>query len=100
MAIPPTHHVYYIDAILGHRYIADRTIVLDRFSFLVREHEEFIVFETHYGDGVTRELKGFKTKELALIALEQIKAREENLAQMSRLSLPKSDSVYQKERLL
>ena len=66
------YHVYYIDTFhteynnseIATRYVADRKIVLDKFTTIKENTKDYIIFEFNF-DGTPRQLKGFKTKEAA-----------------------------------
>jgi hypothetical protein len=66
------YHVYYIDRIIGHLYVADRTFKTDDCVEVI-DKETFYLIKENFGDGVIRCLKGFKTKDDALKAMENIK---------------------------
>lgn len=74
------YHVYYIDGYtikfndieLTHLYIADRKIKVDKYTKLIHDDDNFVIFEFNYDD-TPRQLKGFKTKEIAQLALDKRK---------------------------
>lgn len=72
-------YIYYIDSFnvpfnghdIVHLYVADKNVKLDKYTKLVTETETFYIFETNV-DGVPRQLKGYKSKDLALKHLKEI----------------------------
>jgi hypothetical protein len=76
------YHVYYIEAYstkfndieLTHLYLADKRIKIDEYTKLIHNDDNCVIFEFNY-DGTPRQLKGFKTKEIAQLALETRKNR-------------------------
>lgn len=57
-------HTKYNDIDITHRYVADRRIIIDDFTRIVENSEDYVIFEFNYDD-TPRQLKGFKTKEAA-----------------------------------
>jgi len=74
------YHVYYIESYstkfndieLTHFYLADKKIKLNEYTKLIHDDDNCIIFEFNF-DGTPRQLKGFKTKEIAKLFLDKRK---------------------------
>lgn len=60
-----TLHVYYIDEMNGHRYVADRKVTLGQFHNIVCNTGDTIILELLHDPTYTRFQKVYKTKEEA-----------------------------------
>ena len=62
-------HINYNDLEITHKYVADKKIMLDDFTKIIENSEDYVILESNY-DGTPRLLKGFKTKEAAQRTLQ------------------------------
>ena len=70
---PTEMHLYYIDELNGHLYIADRKFIANRFrEFEVIDTNEVIIIED-FADQTSRQMKAYTSKEYALLRLKDIK---------------------------
>jgi hypothetical protein len=64
-------HIYYIDELNGHLYVADRKLTLGKFRKILENYPDRVIIQEDFGD-FKKIFLGFKTKEAALEALTTI----------------------------
>lgn len=65
-------HIYYIDEMNGHLYVADRKIVLGKYRKMVDNNDGSVIIVENFGD-IEKRYLGFKEKIIAAEKLAQIK---------------------------
>jgi hypothetical protein len=66
-----TIHIYYIDELNGHLYVADRKLVFSKYRKILENYPDRVIIQEDFGD-FRKTFLGFKTKEVALEALTTI----------------------------